>query len=76
MIPLPAKFVVRWRWPIVVAWLLLGGFVVPVARQVHHRLQVGGQNLPNSESTRAEVIVRDRFGAPFGAFARAGGRIL
>ncbi len=68
MIPLPAKFVVRWRWPIVAAWLLLGAFVVPVARGVHHRLQVGGQNLPNSESTRAENIVRDRFGAPFGAF--------
>jgi RND superfamily putative drug exporter len=68
LIPLPSKLIVRYRWPIIAAWLLLGALIVPVAGEVHHRLRVGGQNLPNSESTRAETLVRDRFGAPFASF--------
>ncbi|MBI1723334.1 MAG: MMPL family transporter [Gemmatimonadetes bacterium] len=69
MIPLPANYIVRWRWPIVVAWATFAALMVPVARGVHQRLQVGGQNLPNSESTRAEDIVRDRIGTPYANFA-------
>ncbi|MEK6610804.1 MAG: hypothetical protein AABZ35_07770 [Gemmatimonadota bacterium] len=68
MIPLPANFIVRWRWPIVVVWALFAALMVPVASELQQRLQVGGQNLPNSESTRAEEIVRDRIGTPFANF--------
>ncbi len=68
LIPLPANFIVRWRWPIVVGWALFTSAMVPLAREVQQRLQVGGQNLPNSESTRAEEIVRDRIGTPFANF--------
>lgn len=68
MIPLPANFIVRWRWPIVVAWALFAALMVPVASELQQRLQVGGQNLPNSESTRAKEIVRDRIGTPFASF--------
>ena len=68
MIPLPANFIVRWRWPIVVAWACFAALMVPFAREVQQRLQVGGQNLPNSESTRAETLVRDRIGTPFANF--------
>jgi len=68
LIPLPAKQIVRWRWLIVALWVLLGVIVVPVAQEVHHRLQVGGQNLDNAESTIAENIVRRDFATEFAAF--------
>ncbi|MBI4541972.1 MAG: MMPL family transporter [Gemmatimonadetes bacterium] len=71
MIPLPANFIVRWRWPIVVAWALGAGLMLPVARGVHQRLQVGGQKIPNAESTRAENIIRDRFSTPYAQFVVA-----
>jgi RND superfamily putative drug exporter len=69
VIPLPARLIVRWRWPIVAAWALLGAITVPVANEVHDRLEVGGREPPWFESTRAERIIRDRFGTPFAAFA-------
>ena len=68
MIPLPANFIVRWRWLIVALWVLLGVVIVPVAGEVHHRLQVGGQNLRNAESTRAEDIIHNHFNTAFAAF--------
>jgi len=69
LIPLPANLIVRWRWPIVALWLALAVVIVPVAGQVHERLQVGGQNMPGSESTRAENLVREQFANDFTAFA-------
>ena len=69
MIPLPANFIVRWRWLIVLAWTVLGVIVVPVASDVTHRLQVGGQNLRRAESTRAETMIRERFATDFSAFS-------
>ena len=68
MIPLPATFIVRWRWPIVAAWVLLVALLVPAAQDVHERLQVGGQKLREFESARADRILRERFAAPFTAF--------
>ncbi len=68
LIPLPASFIVRWRWPIVAFWIVLGVLVVPLANKVHERLQVGGQNMPGSESTRAENMVRQHFANDFTAF--------
>jgi RND superfamily putative drug exporter len=69
LIPLPAKLIVRWRWPIVVFWVLLAAVVVPVASEVQHRLQVAGQEMQSFESTRAEKIIRERFANAFAAFA-------
>lgn len=68
LIPLPAGFIVRWRWPILVVWLLLAVAVVPVAREVHHRLQVGGQEREDAESTRAERLIRREFDTPYASF--------
>lgn len=69
LIPLPARFIVRWRWPIVIAWVLLGAALAPVAREIHTRLMVGGENLPGAESTEAEGIVRRGFASSFSSFA-------
>jgi len=68
LIPLPATFIVRWRWPIVAAWALLAALVVPAAQEVHERLQVGGQKLHEFESARADRMLRERFSTPFTAF--------
>jgi RND superfamily putative drug exporter len=62
---------VRWRWPIVAAWVLITALFVPLASEVHHSLQVGGQEMPEAESTRAEMIVRQRFSSPYPAFVVA-----
>jgi putative drug exporter of the RND superfamily len=68
LIPLPARFIVRWRWPIVIAWALIGAALTPVAREIHTRLQVGGRDLPGSESTVAEALLRERFTNAFSSF--------
>ena len=68
MIRLPAKSIVRWRWPIVAAWLALTAGMVPVGRELQQRLHVGGKNLHSSESTRAEEMISNRFGSPYATF--------
>jgi RND superfamily putative drug exporter len=68
VIRLPAKSIVRWRWPIVAAWLALTAGMVPVGRELQQRLHVGGKNLHSSESTRAEEMISRRFGSPYATF--------
>ena len=69
LIPLPARLIVRLRWPIVVAWVLLAVVLAPVAREIHTRLMVGGVKLPGTESAEAEAIVRNEFASSFSSFA-------
>ena len=68
LIPLPAHFIIRWRWPIVVAWILVGAALTPVARDIHTRLMVGGRDLPGSESTQSEAFLRQHFTNAFSSF--------
>jgi len=69
VIRLPAKIIVRWRWPIVAAWVAITAAMAPLGTKLHERLHVGGQNLSHSESTRAEDAIRHRFDSPYAAFA-------
>lgn len=69
MIRLPAKSIVRWRWPIVGVWLIITAAMAPLGDQLHRRLHVGGGNLPHAESTDAEDLIRDRFDSPYATFA-------
>ncbi|HVM43588.1 MAG TPA: MMPL family transporter [Gemmatimonadales bacterium] len=69
MIRLPARTIVRWRWPIVCAWVALTALMVPLGEKVHERLHVGGENLSHSESTAAEDLIRSDFDSPYAAFA-------
>jgi putative drug exporter of the RND superfamily len=69
LIPLPARTIVRWRWPIVITWVAIAGAMWPVARGIHNRLQVGGRDLPGSEATAAEALVREQFTQSFSSFA-------
>ncbi|HEY2806445.1 MAG TPA: MMPL family transporter [Gemmatimonadales bacterium] len=50
-------------------WIVLGSLFIPVAREVHQRLQVGGANQAGSESTRAEEMIRQGFNTNFGSFS-------
>lgn len=59
----------RWRWPIVIAWMALTVVMAPLGRHLHERLRVGGENLSHSESTIAEDLIQDRFASPYAAFA-------
>ena len=68
MIRLPVKIIVRWRWPIVAAWLAVTAVMVPVGRDLPQRLHVGGKNLHSSESTTAEEMISNRFGSPYATF--------
>ncbi len=69
MIQLPAKTIVRWRWPIVAVWIAVTVVMAPLGRQLHERLHVGGENLSHSESTAAEDLIRNGFDSPYAAFA-------
>jgi len=69
VIHLPARTIVRWRWPIVVAWVALTAALAPLGGRLHERLHVGGENLSHSESTEAEDLIRNRFDSPYAAFA-------
>ena len=69
MINLPAKSIVRWRWPIVGAWIAVTVLMAPLGRDLHQRLRVGGQNLSHSESTEAEDAIRKGFDSPYASFA-------
>ena len=69
MIRLPARTIVRWRWPIVCAWVAFTALMVPLGEKVHERLHVGGENLSHSESTAAEDLIRSDFNSPYAAFA-------
>jgi len=69
VIRLPAETIVRWRWPIVTAWVALTAVMAPLGGRLHERLHVGGENLSHSESTAAEELIRNRFDSPYGAFA-------
>jgi len=69
VIRLPARTIVRWRWPIVCAWVAFTALMVPLGEKVHERLHVGGENLSHSESTAAEDLIRSDFDSPYAAFA-------
>jgi RND superfamily putative drug exporter len=69
VIRLPAETIVRWRWPIVTAWVALTAVMAPLGGRIHERLHVGGENLSHSESTAAEELIRNRFDSPYAAFA-------
>jgi len=69
VIRLPARTIVRWRWPIVFAWVALTAVMAPLGERLHERLHVGGENLSHSESTAAEDLIRNDFDSPYAAFA-------
>ena len=59
-----AAAVVRWRWPVVVVWLVAAGVSLPFAAVLEKRLTVAAR-VPGSESAIVEEALATRFASPF-----------
>ena len=55
---------VRWRWPIVISWALLGLLCAGLALQVPGRLVAGGFSSPNLQAAQAFERLTDSLGNP------------
>ncbi len=60
---LPAG-IVRFRWPIVAAWVVISAVLVPVARRVEDRLEVAAR-MPSRQAQAVRDELEDRFRSPF-----------
>ena len=59
-----ARAIVRWRWAVVVAWVLLGAVLIPLATTIENRLTVAAR-VDHSESAALEDVLDTRFHSPF-----------
>ncbi|MEP6571230.1 MAG: MMPL family transporter [Gemmatimonadota bacterium] len=63
-----AQLIVRWRWAIIVAWGLLGYFAARKAPHVLQVLNVRGGSKVETEASRADRLLRERFAKPLNEF--------
>lgn len=57
-----ARLAIRYRWPVVTAWLLLVLVSVPFALNAQDPLKVGGFTSDDTEASRAFDVVQERLG--------------
>jgi len=67
VIALPARSIVRFRIPIIVAWAVIAVFAFPAARRAGSVLRVEGQ-AANTESEQVYRLVREAFEQPIAQF--------
>lgn len=53
----------RWRWQIVVVWLVLFAAALPILPRVEHPLKVGGFSTDQSEASRTRRVLESKLGA-------------
>jgi RND superfamily putative drug exporter len=68
VIPLPARTIVRFRFPIIAAWVVAGILAVPRASGVHNVLSVEGRAVDASDSEHAGALIRSAFPQPIADF--------
>ena len=56
--------IVRWRWAVVLGWLLVGAALLPLATAIETRLTVAAR-VEHSESAAVEDVLDARFHSPF-----------
>ena len=56
--------VVRYRWPIVAAWVVVSVILVPAARKLENRLEVAAR-MPGGQAQAVENDLDKRFRSPF-----------
>lgn len=57
------RFAFRWRWQIVIAWLVLFSLSLPILPRVEHPLKVGGFSTDRSEAARTRQVLEGKLGA-------------
>jgi RND superfamily putative drug exporter len=63
-----ARVLVRWRWPLIVFWAVLGAIAVTQAPNTQHILSLRGGSKKPTEASRVEDILRERFARPLSEF--------
>jgi RND superfamily putative drug exporter len=63
-----ASLVVRRRWWVIGAWLLIAGILVPNAGRLERELEVAAR-IPGSEAVAVQEMLASRFSSPFAHFA-------
>lgn len=68
MLRLLARLLVRWRWPLIVFWVVLGTIAVTQAPDTQHRLNLRGGSKKPTEASRVDDVLRERFARPLSEF--------
>jgi RND superfamily putative drug exporter len=63
-----ARGLVRWRWAVVVVWVVLGGVAVARAPHTQETLNIRGGSTRDTEATRADRMLQERFDRSVGEF--------
>lgn len=65
MITPPARFIIRHRGWVILAWAALALLLAPAAARVQQSLAVRGSSDRNTESYRAAIAIKEAFPSPF-----------
>ena len=68
MIAPPARWIIRYRYPVIAFWLVVAALAIPRASRVDQVLEVQGHSLYESDSERANELIRSSFVQPIGEF--------
>ncbi len=63
-----ARLLVRWRWPLIAIWAVLGGIGVSQAPRTQHLLNLRGGSKSPTEASQVDDLLRDRFDRPLSEF--------
>jgi RND superfamily putative drug exporter len=63
-----SRALIRWRWPIIVFWMVLGYIAAKKAPQVVQVLNVRGGTREPTEASTADRLLRERFPRPLNDF--------
>jgi RND superfamily putative drug exporter len=63
-----ARLLVRWRWPCVAIWAVVGTVAVTLAPRTQHRLKTHGGSGTPTEASAVDDLLRTRFAAPLSEY--------
>jgi RND superfamily putative drug exporter len=63
-----AQAIVKFRWAVIVMWVLVGCLAVAQARHTPERLDIRGGSTRDTEAVRADRLLQDRFSRSIGEF--------
>ena len=66
--PGPARAIIRFRFPLVIGWIVVAGFAVPRAARVGEVLTVGGRSARPTETQEARAMIRRSLPRPIAKF--------